>query len=313
MIDNSVKKKQRQRWLIGLGAILAIVLLYFSLKDISWSEVWNTIRGANWGLFIIGIGLTMINLVIRGVRWGVLISGEMKIPPLTMLWAASVGYLGNLTLPARAGEVIRSAALSRRTGLSLGYIFATALTERVLDVLILVIIAIFSAPSLTNLPDWMKQSLPIMGILGGMAVVILVAAPRFEHFFIGIIQRMPVPKKWKQVLENFTCRFLLGGKAFLHPARAGGFLSFSAIIWLLDGLIAIIVGRSLDLTFTLAQVMLFLVGLGLSSAIPSTPGYLGCFKKPSVVLYAPITGNQCDRSRGGRIDRNLAVRFEEVE
>jgi uncharacterized membrane protein YbhN (UPF0104 family) len=173
--------------------------------------------------------------------------------------------------------------------LSLGYIFATALTERVLDVLILVIIAIFSAPSLTNLPDWMKQSLPIMGILGGMAVVILVAAPRFEHFFIGIIQRMPVPKKWKQVLENFTCRFLLGGKAFLHPARAGGFLSFSAIIWLLDGLIAIIVGRSLDLTFTLAQVMLFLVGLGLSSAIPSTPGYLGVYQFVAVTIL-PLYG-----------------------
>jgi len=45
----------------------------------------------------------------------------------------------------------------------------------------------------------------------------------------------------------------------------------------------------LGLTLSLAQVMLFLVGLGLSSAIPSTPGYVGVYQFVAVTLL-PLFG-----------------------
>ncbi len=289
MDDHNLGVPGRRRWLLLFAVLLAIVLLYLSLRDILWIEVWMTIKKADWGLFLVGLGLTTFNLALRGIRWGVLLSAEMKIPPLTLFWAASVGYLGNMTLPARAGEVIRSAALSRKTGLGLGYIFATALTERILDVLILVIIAVLSAHSLSNLPDWMEQTMPIMAILGGVAVIVLITAPRFENLFRKMVQILPIHQKLKDVLISFINRFLMGGKAFVHPVRAGGFLFFSAIIWFVDGIIAILVGKALGLTLSLAQVMLFLVGLGLSSAIPSTPGYVGVYQFVAVTLL-PLFG-----------------------
>lgn len=281
--------KKRRGWVLLAAGILAAFLLYFSLRDISWSEVWGTIRGAKGAYLGLGLVLTLFNLGMRGLRWGVLLSAEKKIPALTMFWAAAVGYLGNLVLPARAGEVLRSAALSRKTKLSLAYIFATALTERVLDVLILVLIAVISAPSLEMLPDWMRQAMPVMAVLGVAAVGVLIAAPRFEPLLIRLIQKTPVPVHWKDGILRFLNRFLMGGKAFLHPARAGGFLAFSAIIWLVDGFIAIVVSRGLGLNFTIAEVMLFLVGLGLSSAIPSTPGYVGVYQFVAVTLL-PLFG-----------------------
>jgi glycosyltransferase 2 family protein len=289
MMANRPPVQNKKRWIIVFAILLAIVLLYFSLKGISWNEVWASIIHADGKLLLVGLGLTLFNLGMRGLRWGVLLSAEMKISPVTMFWATVVGYLGNMTLPARAGEVLRSAALSRKTGLSLGYIFATALTERVLDVLILVMIALISAPTISNLPEWMGQTMPIMAVLGGAAVLFLVAAPRFERLFGKIVQIMPIPPKWKESLILFINRFLMGGKAFLHPLRAGGFLGLSAVIWLIDGIIGMLVGNALGLTLSLAQVMLFLVGLGLSSAIPSTPGYVGVYQFVAVTLL-PLFG-----------------------
>lgn len=281
--------KSKNRWILIIAVVLAVVLLFFSLRDISWNEVWRTIIGTNIGLLVAGLGITLVNLFFRGIRWGVLLSAEQKISPLSMFWAASVGYLGNMTLPARAGEVIRSAALSRKTGLSLGYIFATALTERILDVLILVFIAVLSIKSLPNLPDWMGNAMVIMSILAGFALIFLVVAPRFERMLNRIIQKLPFPIKWKDLACKFINRFLTGGKAFVHPVRAGGFLGFSAVIWLLDGVIGILIGKALGLDFSLAQVMLFLVGLGLSSAVPSTPGYVGVYQFVAVTLL-PLFG-----------------------
>jgi uncharacterized membrane protein YbhN (UPF0104 family) len=37
-------------------------------------------------------------------------------------------------------------------------------------------------------------------------------------------------------------------------------------------------GRAFSLDFSLSQLLSLLVGLGLSSAIPSAPGYLGVFQ-----------------------------------
>ncbi len=289
MPEQDRKQGKGRKWLLGFAILLAAVLLYFALKDISWGEVWQTIRSAQPALLLVGIGLTIFNLLMRGLRWGVLLSAEKRIPPATMFWATAVGYLGNLALPARAGEVIRSAALSRKTGLSIGYIFATALTERVLDVLILVIIALISAPAIGTLPGWMSQALPLMSILGAAAVLFLVLAPKFENLLGKVIHRLPLPEKWKSGLAGFLNRFLTGGKAFQHPLRAGGFLGFSVVIWLVDGITAVIVGRALSLHFTLAQVMLFLVGLGLSSAVPSTPGYVGVYQFVAVSIL-PLFG-----------------------
>jgi len=51
-----------------------------------------------------------------------------------------VGYLGNAFLPARAGELIRSAYLGQKTGAGTSFVFATALVERLLDVIALVLI-----------------------------------------------------------------------------------------------------------------------------------------------------------------------------
>ena len=131
--------------------------------------------------------------------------------------------------------------------------------------------------------------MPIMAILGGLAVIFLIAAPKFEKLFGKIVHVMPIPQKWKDSLIQFINRFLMGGKAFLHPLRAGGFLGLSVIIWLVDGMIGLLVGKALGLTLSLAQVMLFLVGLGLSSAIPSTPGYVGVYQFVAVTLL-PLFG-----------------------
>jgi uncharacterized membrane protein YbhN (UPF0104 family) len=56
----------------------------------------------------------------------------------------------------------------------------------------------------------------------------------------------------------------------------------------MDGFGTIILGRTLHLDFTLTQSFLLIAGLGLSSAIPSTPGYVGVYQFVAVVVLQPF-------------------------
>ncbi len=282
--DTFPKRPRQSRWYVVLVVALAAVLLYLAVREVSWAEMAATFRQGRVELFVVVFFLNSLAIFGRGVRWGVLLSAEKKISPWTMFWAASIGYMGNTFLPARAGEVIRSVTLGRKTGVSMSYVLATALTERVMDVLALVLIVLMVTPSLQGLPEWLPGAVRVMAALGVAAIVLVVLAPRLEKIFKRILAFLPMPERWRQPANHLLEQFLLGTQALVHPGRAGGFIGLTAAIWLVDALGSITMAAAFGLTLTLPQALLFLSALGLSSAVPSTPGYVGVYQFVAVTV-----------------------------
>src|SRR5207249_27914 len=105
-------------------------------------------------------------------------------------WATVVGYLGNNFLPARAGELIRSVMIGRRANINKSYVLATALTERIMDVVALVLISLVALISLEGLPGWLHTAAQVMAMLGVVGVVGLFAARRLEHLLKHALTRL---------------------------------------------------------------------------------------------------------------------------
>src|SRR5579885_305017 len=130
----------RRSMLVALA--LAAVLLYFAFRGVDFVDLYQRLAGVRADvLLLVMLGFTC-SYFCRGLRWGVLLSGAGRMPTLTVFWATVTGYLGNSFLPARAGELIRTAMLARSTGVDVGYVLATAVTERVLDAGVLVLIGV---------------------------------------------------------------------------------------------------------------------------------------------------------------------------
>ena len=159
--------------------LLSAVLLYLAVHGVNWREFIATIKHAKLGLLAVAFGMSHVSMVLRSLRWRVLLSAEKKVAPLTVFWATMAGYLGNNFLPARAGEVIRSAALGHKAGMSKSWVFATALTERLLDVVALVLFSLAAVLSLGRSSQWLIKAWKVMGIVGVAGVIILLAAPLF--------------------------------------------------------------------------------------------------------------------------------------
>lgn len=274
-----------------------------AVRGVNWREFIATIKHAKLGFLAIAFGMSHVAMVLRSLRWRVLLSaapsdggrlGQQKVAPLTVFWATMAGYLGNNFLPARAGELIRSAALGHKTGLSKSWVFATALTERLLDVVALVLFslaAVLSLPSsVLGLPSsvWLVRAWKVMGVVGVAGIIILFAAPRFEGTFRRLLGRLPGPAPLRERLLGILAQFLSGMRAFANPSRGFAFAGMTVLIWLTDAVGTMIGARAFGLSLALPIAVMLLAGLGLSSAIPSTPGYVGVYQFVAVAVLVPF-------------------------
>lgn len=284
------RKKTLFKWISLLaGVILAAVFLTLAIRGISWTEMLGILKQANPVLLGLSILYGSISIFLRGLRWGVLISAQKKVPAWVMFFATAVGYLGNTFLPARAGEVLRSLLLGRKADIPKSFTFATAITERIFDAVTLVLIAVVVIPGIGDMPDWLPQAMRWMGILGGVTILGLLILPRISGWVLRTFSRLPLPQSVHQRASQLLQEFFEGAAAFIHPGRAFGFLAFSALVWFMDATAAVTVSHALGWDMTYPQALLTLAAMGLSSAIPSTPGYIGIYQFVATTLL-PVFG-----------------------
>ncbi|HEY2016864.1 MAG TPA: lysylphosphatidylglycerol synthase transmembrane domain-containing protein [Bryobacteraceae bacterium] len=268
--------------------MLAGVLLYFSMRGVDWRHVWQTIRTAEW-LFIAGaVGLTMLSFFLRAMRWRILLNAETRFSVGTVFWANSAGYLGNNFLPARAGELIRSFLISSRSSLSRTYVLTTALGERLMDVIALVLASSLVLMGLEAKPRWMSDLSRTMAFIATAGAIAVTVMPHTGRLVENVLQRLPLPERFRTGLLRLAEQILLGLRAFHDWRRFAGFVFLTVVIWTSDCVGAITVAHALGIAMSFQVALLLLTAIGLSSGLPSTPGYVGIFQFVAVTVLTPF-------------------------
>jgi uncharacterized protein (TIRG00374 family) len=272
--------------------VLAAVLLFLAFRGIDWNEMLTTLQRAHPERLLVASAILTLSFFLRALRWRVLLSAERLIPPITVFWGTSVGYLGNSVLPARAGEIIRSVLIGRKANLSKSYVLATALTERITDAIFLVLIVLITLSTFADVPNWLQSASRAMALLGVGGFAVLLLAPRFEPFIVRLLARLP--EKFGAKATGITEHFLSGMRSLQNPGRALAFLGFTLVVWSVDVVMALQVASAFDLPMTATQALLLLAALGLASAAPSTPGYVGIYQFVAVTILTPFGYTQSE-------------------
>jgi ADP-ribose pyrophosphatase YjhB (NUDIX family) len=160
----------------GGAALLAAVLLYYSLRGIEWRQVARIVASASPGRLALAAGLGTTTLFLRACRWRILLNAEGDISVATAFWATAAGYFGNNFLPVRGGELVRTFMISSRSRLENAYVLATALSERVADAIALVVISAAVLLILPAQPGWLSgaaRSFAMLGLLGALGIAVL--------------------------------------------------------------------------------------------------------------------------------------------
>ncbi len=274
--------------MLVLTLALAAGLMYLAVRKIDWKEMFATLASGDLKLLALAVVMLSVSCLARGLRWRVLLSAEKSVPPLTVFWATMTGYLGNSYLPARAGEAVRSVLIGEKGGISKMFSLATALTERIMDAVILVAVSAVALSTLPKLPPELAKTIQGMAVIAIVGTVGVFIAPRMGGWIEKIIHRLPLPAGLREKLAGIVLRFLTGAGALQHGGRLAQFLLFSAAIWSLDTVTGTITARAFGLALNPAQVFILLAALGIASAVPSTPGYIGVYQFVAVTVLVPF-------------------------
>jgi uncharacterized protein (TIRG00374 family) len=273
--------------------VLAAVLLYFSLRGIDWRGVWKLLQGAKPAYLAVACAVSTLSLLLRAVRWRILLRSEGPVTVHDAFWATCAGYFGNNFLPARGGELIRTYMIHSGSGLSNAYVLTTALSERVADAITLVGI---SAVALLTLPEqqgWLAHAAKPSAVLCGCGFLGLALAPRFSFAGDWFIDRL-TPHAIREKLHAILEHIILGIRAFHDGRRLAGFAAMTVVIWSNDAVFMMLAARAIDLKIEVTVAYLLLAGLGLASALPSTPGYVGIYQFVAVSLLVPFGMSRTD-------------------
>src|SRR5580700_7721328 len=229
----------------SVAALLAGVLLYFSLRGIAWREVARIALGARPGVLVLASVLGTVTLFLRACRWRILLNAEGTVSVSTAFWATAAGYFGNNFLPARAGELVRTFMISSRSALDSTYVLATALSERVADAIALVVISALVLLTLPAQPGWLAGAARPFAILGLLGAVVIGVLPMLGSVGRTAIERAPLPHALRPRLITAMEHGLRGLRAFHDVRRLSGFLGLTVLIWSLDALGTVIGGAAI--------------------------------------------------------------------
>lgn len=277
-----------------IAIALAAVLLYFSLRGIEWRRVGQILASARIPFVAVCCVLQSSALFLRAFRWRILLSSEGKVSVPAAFWATSAGYFGNNFLPARAGEVVRTVMISTRSHLSTAFVLTTALCERLADAIALVTISAVVLLTLPFRPGWLAQAAKPFAVAGAIGIVALAVLPYLESVSKLVLKTVPLPEALHDRLEHLIEHILRGIRSFHHPGRLGGFLGLTGVIWCVDAVTSMLVAKALGLTISLPIAFLLIAGLGLGSALPSTPGYVGIYQFVAVNVLTPFGISRTD-------------------
>ena len=292
--ENKPAKNKRVSWIFLFAVALAILLLYVTLRGLDWRTFWNTVRNGDYEIVLITIPIASLNYFIRAIRWSIFIRSEKKVSVISVFWANMVGYMGNAYLPARAGEILRSIFLGQVRGLGTSFVLATALTERALDVVALVIIGSTAMLGQSSIPIELQNAMRVTasaGIIGLMTILIM---PYQEKLAFNVLHKLPLPEKFQGTLSEQISRFLIGIRSLQNSKRAFMFGALTIVIWLVDSIANVIGVHIIGQSLNIGQALILLAALGLSSAIPSTPGYVGVYQFVAVLVLVPFGFSRSD-------------------
>jgi uncharacterized protein (TIRG00374 family) len=286
------------KWSLILSIALAAVLLYFALRGVDWSRVGQMIASADWKLLLVSASITCFSFFVRALRWRILLNATATLSVGEVYWANMAGYFGTQYLPARAGELIRTVLISNRSVLSKTYVFTTALSERLMDVIALVLGSSLVLLGVNPKPSWMQDLSKTMAIVAGAGAIAIMAIPHTGGLLERLIDRMPLPERIRKIAQVLAEQILSGMRAFHDWGRFAAFVILTVVIWAADSLATMACAESVGVHISFRVALLVLTALGLSSALPSTPGYVGIFQFVAVTVLAPFG-----------IDRNAALTY----
>ena len=268
-------------WLTLLGIGISVAALWIAVRDVDLAFVAQRLAQADVRYLLVAVAVGAVQIWLRTMRWQLLLPVRpdgSRAPTHRLLPVVLIGYLGNVALPARLGELVRTYLVARRESLDPVSVLGTVVLERILDVVALAGFAFIVALAV-GAPPWMVGAAALAAATGSVALLVAIAGlPTVVRILGPRFGPATATSRWRPLLLRAAGQFSAGVSGSRSRRAVAGAAALSFITWPLDALLVWLVASSIDIDISLGAAALISAAAVLSTAVPSAPGYVGTYE-----------------------------------
>ena len=122
-----------------LSMSLAVVLLWFSFREVEWADFAGELAACRWGFIVLSMLAGAFAFWLRGIRWRqLLLPIDPSISRMTTFNGINIGNISNFVFP-RIGEFIRCGVITRRSSATYDKVLGTVVLERAWELLVMLL------------------------------------------------------------------------------------------------------------------------------------------------------------------------------
>lgn len=254
-------------WLV-VGGLISVAAILLATRGIDLAAVADAIGSASPPGLAAGTLLLLASYPLLALRWRSIASALCPPGPVRMCELTLIGAAVNNALPARLGEVARSVGLARASSRPVLAAFGTVIVDRVADVIFFA--AVFGLTvGASPTPGWVRW----VGVGGAILTVALVAA-------LGAVALIMARRDGPPPTGRITRHLATLGEGLRCVRTWGGLvtaLALTAAAWGVWMVGAWFIADAIGVRLSLSEVLFTTGLLGLGSAVPSAPGFIGTY------------------------------------
>jgi len=265
---------------ITLPLLLGVVLVWYSLSEISIEVLVTHFKNADYAWISLGLFFGLLSHMSRAYRWRFMIKPlGYRLGFSNSLMAVFAAYLVNYTIP-RAGEVTRATIITNYEGVPFEKCFGTIVAERVADLIMMFVIVVVTLfLEFDFIYQFLLEKFNLTKIIFGGAILLVLVVVLFIYI-------KKSRSKFTIKLRSFLGGLLEGILTIFKMKQKWAFIFHTVFIWVMYVLMFYVTSFAMS-EFIDIPFSAILVGfISASFSIAATNGGVGSYP---LAVYAAFS------------------------
>ncbi len=283
-------KSQWNKAVIWIGWAISLIFIVWAVMKMDLNKIVQAIAQADYRWIIIAGLTTFLILFFRGARWRHFIEPIKPITVMSSFSAMCIGFMANMILPARLGEITRAYVIARREDISKGSAFGTVVMERAIDglsiVILMLILFMLIEPPVEGGEFFYTLkaagiTTSIFFVLFFIGLVLFHKKVRAVVWLIDIIASF-LPQQYGEKFKDILGSFCDGFDSLSDPPRLMKIALWSVIVWGAGGLFNYFIFQAFDLQLPFIACFVVMLSQVFGVLAPSAPGFIGVYHAATI-------------------------------
>lgn len=264
---------------IIVSLAISAIAVWYSVADVEFGRFARDFAGANVLWVLPMVFSAVLAMVLRAWRWRAILTTLGPLEKTPVFDATNIGFMGNMVLPLRAGEILKPLVVAQAGEISAPAAFASVALERICDILMLGILGVV-AVVLVPQGEFLRAQLPtLLAVVGGVLAILIVVV-----YFAGWLDQQLdwIADRLPSFLGHIVREGGHGGLQALagisQPRMFVRVMGLSLLVWLAaaGGFMAAAMALHIDAPMVALGIATAVV-VAVAVSVPSAPGFIGVF------------------------------------